>query len=285
MAGGRHFLVVNQWFDGALKFLVKIKFTMTRRFEASRTDVPNRPWRAGAVAASLAGHGLILALVLTARPGLVKSPIEAGPEPIALELVDMRSLMPAATPSPTPTVTPTPAKAPARSAAARSPAKPERASLASNGPTIDDLAAAAGVGDGLSDAQLAGAATGESGPTGGACDMARWLQGALRKDPLVRTAVAGLGDKAVMVWDGDWVRRPGEDGKGLAAVREALTWEIAFSPRACRGEQVRGLVVLSMNPGQGGPRLAMGSGVWRWSDLLTTRTAELDGAGPGQTDP
>jgi hypothetical protein len=120
----------------------------------------------------------------------------------------------------------------------------------------------------LSVGQLAGAASADSGPAGGACDMARWVQGALRKDPLVRAAIAASPGKAIMVWNGDWVRSRGEDGKGLAAVREAIMWEVAFAPKACRSEPVHGLVLFSVNDGRGSTRLAVGSAQWRWSDLL-----------------
>ena len=75
----------------------------------------------------------------------------------------------------------------------------------------------------LSDAQLAGAiGAGEgTGGGGGSCDMARAVQLALRRDPLVRTAVEGANrlGKSVMLWNGDWVQTGGQDGKGLSAVR------------------------------------------------------------------
>ena len=68
--------------------------------------------------------------------------------------------------------------------------------------------------------------------------MARRLQAALRRDAMVHAAVAarGLtGGSAILVWDGGWVASPGEDGKGLAAVREAIVWEVAFAPRRLPG--------------------------------------------------
>ena len=128
------------------------------------------------------------------------------------------------------------------------------------------------------DAQLAGAATAGSdsgsgsgsgsGGGGGACDMIGRVQRALRKDPLVLAAVAGSSGKAAMVWNGDWVRSSGEDGKGLAAVREASMWEVGFAPAQCRAQSVRGLILISVNGAGGLARLAMGTGEWRWSDLL-----------------
>jgi hypothetical protein len=72
-----------------------------------------------------------------------------------------------------------------------------------------------------------------------------------------------------MIWNGDWVQHGDEDGKGLAAVREAITFEVAFAPAACRRAHVRGLVLLSL--GDGAARLALGAGEWRWSDLLGVR--------------
>ena len=104
--------------------------------------------------------------------------------------------------------------------------------------------------------------------------MARRLQNALRRDPLVLAAVtqarmAGNNGKAIRVWNGDWVQSRGEDGRGLSAVREAITWEVAFAPKVCRSEPVRGLILISLNESQGSVRLALGSGVWRWGDLLT----------------
>ena len=128
----------------------------------------------------------------------------------------------------------------------------------------------------LSDSQLAGAASaggegaggGGSGGAGGGggCDTARAVQQALRRDPLVHTAVEDahrLG-KSVMLWNGDWVRSGAQDGKGLSAVREAIIWEVAFSP--CRNARVHGLVLLSL--ADGATRFAIGAGDWRWSDLL-----------------
>jgi len=130
----------------------------------------------------------------------------------------------------------------------------------------------------LSEAQLAGTVgVGEGGGGGGgSCDLARAVQQALRRDPLVHTAVQGadrLG-KAVMMWNGDWVRSGGQDGKGLSAVREAIMWEVAFAPESCRNERMHKPVLLSLADGR--TRFAIGSGDWRWSDLLGVRRGPSD---------
>jgi hypothetical protein len=121
----------------------------------------------------------------------------------------------------------------------------------------------------VSDAQLASASTADSGPPGGACNMTRWLQSKLRKDRLVQAALADTHPgKAIMIWNGDWIKHDGQDGNGLAAVRESIMWEVAFAPAACRAEPVHGLVLISLNDGPGSTRIVVGSGAWRWSDLL-----------------
>jgi len=128
----------------------------------------------------------------------------------------------------------------------------------------------------LSQSQIAGASSagddGAGGGGGGSCDMARAVQKALRRDPLVRAAVedANRLGKSVMLWNGDWVRSGGQEGKGLSAVREAIMWEVAFVPAACRNQRMHGLVLLSLE--DGATRFAIGSDEWRWSDLLGVRS-------------
>jgi len=119
----------------------------------------------------------------------------------------------------------------------------------------------------LSESQIAGA-SGVGEGVGGGCDLARAVQQALRRDPLVHTAVQSANrlGKAVMMWNGDWVRSGGQDGKGLSAVREAIMWQVAFAPQACRNERMHRPVLLSL--ADGSTRFAVGSGDWRWTDLL-----------------
>jgi hypothetical protein len=137
----------------------------------------------------------------------------------------------------------------------------------------------------LGDAEIAAALTAGSGEGSGeggggsggrarGCDMILRLQRALRADRQVQAALARArppGGRPLLVWRGDWIQSSGEDGKGLAGLRQAIAMEVAFAPEACRAEPVRGVVLLSLSDAPGGPRVALGSGVWRWSDLLFTR--------------
>lgn len=218
------------------------------------------------LAASVAGH---LAVLLGLATAFVIPPKPYEPDPMRVELVELRPR--ADRPAPPAPATPSPAKPPPRAIV-----KPARVPAQVAPIPAGDTASLA---DGVSDGQLASAAVAGSGPPGGACDMARRLQAALRKDRLVQTALAeaaraeGASGRALMVWNGDWVRSRGQEGEGLAAVREAIMWEVAFAPAACRAEAVHGLVLFTLNDGSG--RLVMGAGAWRWSDLLGPRGGGL----------
>jgi hypothetical protein len=178
------------------------------------------------------------------------------PPPLQVSLLE--------TPKPTPPGPPEPAMLPPDAVAAMAPHFAVRA-LAPSAITVPDTS------DLLSDSQLAGAATVGGAGGGGTCDMARAVQQALRRDPMVRAAVedAHRSGKAIMLWNGDWVRSGDQDGKGLSAVREAVAWEVAFAPEACRNTRMHGLVLLSL--ADGSTRFAVGAGDWRWSDLLGLR--------------
>ncbi|HEY8617180.1 hypothetical protein [Phenylobacterium sp.] len=132
-----------------------------------------------------------------------------------------------------------------------------------------ELAGARTAGNGSGDGSGAG-----SGSGGQPCDMVRRLQAALRRDGEVRAAVARAnppGGRAILVWNGDWLRSPGQEGKGLAGVRQAIVMEVAFAPEACRDDPVQGLVLISLGDHAGAGRLALGGGRWRWADLLAAR--------------
>jgi hypothetical protein len=228
--------------------------------------------------------GLCLAILFAAKPPL---PAQEPPAVTVQLVADLPAPSPPA-PAPTPPAPTVAAKHRAPKPATPKPREPARvvatrpavASL-SRPPTAAasplasaDSAPAASQDAGVSEAELAGAAGAGSGAGGGPCDMASRLEAALRRDMLVRSAVASFAGKAIRVWNGDWVKSQGEDGKGLAAVREALMWEVAFAPRACRSEPVRGLVVVSVEAPEGKVRLALGASQWRWSDLLASGAAE-----------
>lgn len=208
--------------------------------------------------------------------------------------------LPAPAPTPAPVPTPTPVKTPApaqRAAPTRPSPRPSRPAppsptvapvpITAPAPSVSyvfmgDAALAgamtAGGGAGNGAGSGAGSGSGSGGGsgsgTGGSCDMVRRLQNALRDAPGVRAALteayrtSGANGRAIVIWDGDWVLSPGQEGKGLAGVRQAVAVTVGFTPRACKAETVRGYVLLTLGDGPGAPRLALGTGQWRWADLL-----------------
>ena len=225
--------------------------------------------RSIAVAVSGGVHLLVVAIMLFSPVSLPKPLGENEPGPIGISLIRGPLVEePIAPPSP-----PKPARA-----------KPKKAQLNKRKyntvrhiPPVHGEVAAAEAADASppvaqpSESQLASATTAETGPRGGQCNMTKILQAALRNDRRVQNAISyarGGRTRPVLVWNGDWVRNEGEEGEGLAQVREAMIVEIGFAPKDCRTEPMHGMVLISLNDGPGAARLVFGSGFWRWSDLL-----------------
>jgi hypothetical protein len=226
---------------------------------------------------SLAGHTAVVLLVISLQP---RPPPRPELPPIQVQLVELRP-EPPAPPAPAPAPNPAPPEPappkvekkkptpPKRAIARPTPAPPQAVK-----PLVVETARETNPAAEVSDAEVASAATAGSGGAGGGggggdCNMVGWLQGKLRKDRRVQAALAEAHNgRAIRVWNGDWITHPGQEGKGLAAVRESIMWEVAFAPEACRKQRVRGLILLSLNDGPGSARVVMGAGDWRWSDLL-----------------
>jgi len=258
--------------------------SMTRRF-------PKRTPLLAAATAVAAHLGLVAALLivkpyrlpdraqlaapvfatLVEPPPLITPPPALRPEP---ETADDEPA-PAA---PAQAVRPAPVRTPPKPRIARA-APPTEVEPLPGGPPPGDPSVVLGEAA-LSGARTAGSGSGSGGSGsggGGQCDMVERLQKALRDDPEVRAAAGqahravGAGGKAILVWNGEWLRSPGQDGKGLAGIRQAIALEVAFAPAACRAEPMHGLVLIDFDDRPGGARLALGSGAWRWSDLLAAR--------------
>jgi hypothetical protein len=247
--------------------------------------------RAGAAAIAVLAHAALLPVLLAAQgeTGMLSMP--EAPTPVWVELVPPPTPPPPPPPAPTlappppgpKAETPTPAPAEAQPApTVRPPATrpPPRLRPARPTPRMESVPLPAAVPPTppeiamptIGDAQLAGALRAGSG-NGGGCDLVREIQNALRDDAEVREAVTTAhrtagSNRALLVWDGDWRQTPGQSGKGLAGVRQAIALEVAFAPQACRREAMRGMVLITLSDAPGAPRVALGTGSWRWSDLL-----------------
>jgi hypothetical protein len=230
---------------------------------------------------SLAAHAAVAVLIVASwqavAPQVEPSPIEVSIAPLPVVPPPPPPPPDIAPDPPSPLPDAAPKRAPPHATHATAARRPAPAPLRARPVAVAaasplPAAAAASPGDGLSDADVAGAARVGDGRPHGECDMASRLQAALRRDRTVlaqaAAAVRQADGRALRIWDGDWVQNGAEDGKGLSAVREAVVVEVAFAPAACRAEQVRGLVLLTLGDGPGAVRIAVGSGQWRWSDLL-----------------
>lgn len=227
-------------------------------------------------------HVALLAALVTIRPAVSPAPVELEPIPVMLAPAPPEPLPP---PEPEPEAEkPKPAAPKTAPPAPRKDPPPPKlvvARVKPAPPTVIPLPAVAKAAYGFteaSDGEMAGASTAEGGGgsdgggSGAGCNMTRRLQAALRKDRQAQAAMSQAHrGRPIMMWNGDWVRHPSQEGAGLAAVREAILWEVGFAPEACKTEPQRGMVLISMNDGPGAARLVVGSGAWRWQDLLFTR--------------
>ena len=228
----------------------------------------------GRIVAINVSVALHMALFLTLIWTRAEPPKPADPFPMSVSMIDAPLLVPEPKPPPKAAPAPTPKPPEPLKIAARKtppPVRPRVEPLPAGDVTKGETSSKQ-----LSEGELAGATTADSGPSGRNCNMVRMLQTALRKSPGVAAAVVAAhqsmgGARPITMWNGEWIRTNGEDGAGLAGVREAMMIGIAFAPEPCRSEPVRGPVLISLNDSPGGARLALGSGEWRWTDLLTPR--------------
>lgn len=230
-------------------------------------------WR---VAAPVTPPAAPLEVWLIAPAPVREPPAEPSPQPGAAasagpasEPVSERVATAPPRPSPRPVERPPPPETPVLTVAPGPPGPPDLPVI--GGARLAGALRAGGRG-GRGFGPGAGGTAGGDG--GGACDMVARLERALAADEDIRSAVAaslasrGGAADAVLVWNGDWLQSPGQAGKGLAGVRQAIAVEIAFAPGPCREEVVQGFVVLAAGRGPDAPHLALGPGTWRWRDLL-----------------
>lgn len=133
-------------------------------------------------------------------------------------------------------------------------------------PTLDPLPAPAAQ---ASDSSAVG---------GGGCALAITIGRAIEADPEAMRALVALtpdlrtAADAVMLWNGDWSRAAIYPGGVIAEpLRQLVLREIAAAPVECRESGVIGLQLIPVADRGRTAMLAVGSGVWRWADLLLER--------------
>ncbi|MDI1364462.1 MAG: hypothetical protein PSX79_06270, partial [bacterium] len=126
------------------------------------------------------------------------------------------------------------------------------------------------------DATAASVVEAASLAAGQECELGSWLQGALQDSQDVRSALGEIPRparsvaNALMLWNGAWVETPNAE-RGLSVIRAAVMSGIRAAPAPCRDEIVHGPVLLTLLDPTGSTLLAVGSGEWRWDDLLAEK--------------
>ncbi len=117
----------------------------------------------------------------------------------------------------------------------------------------------------------------EAAATGGACDLTAPVQAALQADEAVMASLPTIPSEqrsvanAITVWNQNWLAPDGHlDANAMVAIRDVVAGVIAMSSPECRLQPQGGprLIILPGEPKN--TVLALGSGEWRWQDLLET---------------
>jgi hypothetical protein len=122
---------------------------------------------------------------------------------------------------------------------------------------------------------------------GTACDLAETLRRTVQDDPLLGASVDSIAPEArsvanaVMLWDGAWVDV--EEASSQAAIltlRSALMERIRTAPPECVMEEVTGPRFITFAGAADTTMLVLGSGTWRWAQLLSMASKPADEAAP-----
>jgi hypothetical protein len=227
-----------------------------------------RKRRSLAIAASVMIHAALLFVLLRATPAFPPTASDAGA--IGVSLVDGKALFAPARPKvrrPHPESTRSAHPKPPR------PDPPPDVSFqfVKTEPPADKARLASDPATDVVAVSVADAASAASGKT---CEIGAWLQAALQADPVVQAALARVPRSAksvanaIMIWDVRWVRQPPSALDGVSAIRAALMIGVRSAPPACQSQMVRGPELMPLTDASGTTILAVGSGEWRWADLL-----------------
>ncbi|WP_271143539.1 hypothetical protein [Brevundimonas sp. NIBR10] len=134
----------------------------------------------------------------------------------------------------------------------------------------------------LSDEQVERLKAAAFGSSGG-CAIDALLQDRYGRDEAVQAALTAIPStarsvsNAIQLWDGDWVA-PSEAlaGDPLAAVRAITIAVVENAPPRCRNQPLRGprFVIVPLRDGAT-MVVVIGSGEWRWVDVLPRRQPRL----------
>ncbi len=122
---------------------------------------------------------------------------------------------------------------------------------------------------------------------GGACDLTEPVQAALRDSEAVAASLPQIPQtrrsvaNAIMIWNAQWVAlHETLDPAAMAAIRDTVAGTIAAASPECRLQPQRGPRLILLPGLNETTVLALGSGVWRWQDLLDTAQPKANEQGP-----
>lgn len=98
------------------------------------------------------------------------------------------------------------------------------------------------------------------------CPLIAAITVALAHDNAVGAAVAAQPETALMAWDGGWSSDP---APALAPIRRVVTENIQAASSTCRNAAMTGPRLVIIPNGTASLAVAIGSGTWRWSELLS----------------
>ena len=120
---------------------------------------------------------------------------------------------------------------------------------------------------------------------GGACDLTDPVRAALIESPLVQERLARMPRahrsvaNAIMVWNVDWIVSDHRlDIEALDAIRDVVAGTIAAASDDCRMQDQSGPRLIILPGADTNIVLALGSGAWRWQDVLQTARPDWSSA-------
>ncbi|EGF89247.1 hypothetical protein ABI_45940 [Asticcacaulis biprosthecium C19] len=120
-----------------------------------------------------------------------------------------------------------------------------------------------------------------AGAPGEACNLTALLASGFATSPAVSQGLAGLPlehrsvANAIMLWDGGWPDDTHSGGKAL--LRALLIKAVSSAPEACLDQAQRGPVLFFVPDNGMTAVLAVGSGEWRWGDLIVPEATNPGG--------
>lgn len=129
-----------------------------------------------------------------------------------------------------------------------------------------------------------GAGAPQAGDSGGGCALAARAAEAITKDPAAMAELTALPPvyrtlaDAVMLWNGEWLAStPGSVVAPTTELRRVVGQVVADASPECREQPTDGPQFLAIPDDSRTTTLVIGSGTWRWADLVTPPGACLAG--------